>query len=150
MSSFEDATKAVIDEILDHKENFQNSEEHPTRAIDSIEALKGCSNLLNHTHRHGEILKVILSTTSQIETKIITVKNASHTFAQARIVFSDDTFKLFMKSGNAVSKIKDDEWKEVYSFSKIGDAINRSTKEDIFNSTYDKVKKLWPKFPNEC
>ena len=33
----EDSAKSVIDEILDHKENMENSKKHPTRTIDSIE-----------------------------------------------------------------------------------------------------------------
>ena len=52
------ATK-VVDELLDHEENFHNTESYPTRCEDSVQVLDGCSKILKGSYRKNEIAQKI-------------------------------------------------------------------------------------------
>lgn len=59
MSKIEETAKKVIDELLDHDENFQNTESYPTRCEDTIQVLGGCSKILKGSYRINEIAQKI-------------------------------------------------------------------------------------------
>ena len=117
---------------------------------DSIEALKGCSKILENSYRYDDIVKQVLAFQSQIVTKVTAVPKTSHRFTQGKMVFSNDEFILSKKTGMIEDETKNAEWEEVGTFASISKAIDRSTQGDFFNMPYDKANKLWPKFPNEC
>ena len=62
MSKFEESAKNVIDELLDHGENFKNTDSYPTRCEDSVQVLDGCSKILKGSYRTDEIFQKIKDT----------------------------------------------------------------------------------------
>jgi len=62
MSKIEESAKNVIDELLDHDENFQNTDSYPTRCEDSVQVLDGCSKILKGSYRKDEISQKIKDT----------------------------------------------------------------------------------------
>ena len=75
MSKIEESVKNVIDELLDHDENFQNSDSCPTRCEDSVQVLDGCSKILNGSYRNDEIAQKIkdIGITVNIVKKLLSV-----------------------------------------------------------------------------
>lgn len=55
----EETAKKVVDELLDHEENFHNTESYPTRCEDSVQVLDGCSKILKGSYRKNEIAQKI-------------------------------------------------------------------------------------------
>ena len=62
MSKFEESAKNVIDELLDHGENFKNTDSYPTHCEDSVQVLDGCSKILKGSYRTDEISQKIKDT----------------------------------------------------------------------------------------
>ena len=58
----EETAKIVINELLDHEENFHNTESYPTRCEDSVQVLDGCSKILRRNYRENEIAQKIADT----------------------------------------------------------------------------------------
>ena len=75
MSKIEETAKKVIDELLDHDENFQNTDSYPTRCDDSIQVLDGCSKILKGSYRSNEIVQKIKDSgiTVSVVKKILSV-----------------------------------------------------------------------------
>ena len=75
MSKIEETARIVIDELLDHDENFHNTDSCPTRCEDSVQVLDGCSKILKGSYRKNEIAQKIKDTgiTVNIVKKLLSV-----------------------------------------------------------------------------
>ena len=82
----------------------------------------------------------------KIETEIIPVADKSPKFVQGKIEEVNDVFSLSRKEGKTHTECSKDTWRYVGIFSTLRGAIERSSKDDFFNTTYDKANKIWPQF----